>query len=147
MLTRAGADVIAQRMDGQAPIHRAIFPETIEALAKAGADMNAQDNNGNTSLHAGRDATVWSALIEAGADPHIQNQKGEAPINSGKPFFNDLRAQERAKLLVSLLPPANAWKPPEGGFGADAKRQVGAAMKAHGQDSQTQEAPRLRARF
>ncbi|MGS7840041.1 hypothetical protein ACVMVB_21070, partial [Stenotrophomonas maltophilia] len=92
-------------------------------------------------------------------DNHVngfRNEPGMKPIDFAsnretKSFLNnaenELRAHNRSKLLDELLPAANAWKPPEGGFAADAQRQVGAAMKAHGQDGQAQEAPRLRARF
>ncbi len=56
------------------------------------------------------------------------------------------RAEERAKLLDSVLPPANAWKPPEGGFGAEARRQIDAAMKARGGEGEVPQ-PRIRQRF
>ncbi len=111
-------------------------------------------------VFAGADWNKECKLVgEQGFDNYVngfRNEPGMKPIDFAsnretKLFLNnaenELRAHNRSKLLDELLPAANAWKPPEGGFGADAKRQVGAAMKAHGQEGQTQEAPRLRARF
>lgn len=111
-------------------------------------------------VFAGADWDKGCKLVgEQGFDNHVngfRNEPGMKPIDFAsnretKSFLNnaenELRAHNRSKLLDELLPAANAWKPPEGGFAADAQRQVGAAMKAHGQDGQTQEAPRLRARF
>ncbi|WP_329888693.1 hypothetical protein [Stenotrophomonas sepilia] len=98
------------------------------------------------------DAEWAGDLLKAGRTPQDADSEGTTPTDLLGRHGNDqsdqvIRAHNRAKLLDSMLPPASAWKPPEGGFGADAQRQVGAAMKAHGQDGQTLEAPRLRARF
>lgn len=111
-------------------------------------------------VFAGADWNKECKLVgEQGFDNYVngfRNEPGMKPIDFAsnretKSFLNnaenELRAHNRSKLLDELLPAANAWKPPEGGFAADAQRQVGAAMKAHGQDGQAQEAPRLRARF
>ncbi|WP_414490736.1 ankyrin repeat domain-containing protein [Stenotrophomonas maltophilia] len=111
-------------------------------------------------VFAGADWDKGCKLVgEQGFDNHVNGFRNEPrmkPIDFAsnretKAFLNnaenELRAHNRSKLLDELLPAANAWKPPEGGFAADAQRQVGAAMKAHGQDGQAQEAPRLRARF
>lgn len=95
----------------------------------------------------------WAGdLLKAGRTPQDADSEGTTPTDLLGRHGNDqsdqvIRAHNRSKLLDELLPAANAWKPPEGGLGADAQRQVGVAMKAHGQDGQTQEAPRLRARF
>ncbi|ENB4187161.1 hypothetical protein A7X97_13695 [Stenotrophomonas sepilia] len=101
---------------------------------------------------ASGDAEWAGDLLKSGRTPQDADSEGTTPTDLLGRHGNDqsdqvIRAHNRAKLLDSILPPANAWKPPEGGFGADAQRQVGAAMKAHGQDGQTLEAPRLRARF
>jgi len=101
---------------------------------------------------ASGDAEWAGDLLKSGRTPQDEDSEGTTPTDLLGQRGNEqsdqvIRAHNRAKLLDELLPAANAWKPPEGGFGADAQRQVGAAMKAHGQDGQTQEAPRLRARF
>jgi len=111
-------------------------------------------------VFAGADWEKECRLVgEQGFDNYVngfRNEPGMKPVDFAsnretKTFLNnaenELRAHNRSKLLDELLPAANAWKPPEGGFGADAKRQVAAAMKQNGQEGQTQEAPRLRARF
>jgi len=53
-----------------------------------------------------------------------------------------IRAHSRAKLLDSLLPPANAWKPPAGGFAAQAHRDLQSALKSADEqaDGQSMEA-------
>lgn len=98
------------------------------------------------------DAEWAGDLLKSGRTPQDADSEGTTPTDLLGRHGNDqsgqvIRAHNRSKLLDELLPAANAWKPPEGGLGADAQRQVGVAMKAHGQDGQTQEAPRLRARF
>lgn len=75
-----------------------------------------------------------------------------AANNETRNFFKnaeqELRAHNRAKRLESLLPPADAWKPPEGGYGADARREIQAAVAAReSADAQSQEKSRLRPRF
>ncbi len=91
-------------------------------------------------------------LLKAGRTPQDPDSEGTTPTDLlGRPRNDQsdqvVRVHNRATLLDELLPAANAWKPPEGGFGADAQRQISAATKAQGQDNQTQEAPRFRARF
>jgi len=98
------------------------------------------------------DAEWAGDLLKSGRTPQDADSEGTTPTDLFGRHGNDqsdqvIRAHNRSKLLDELLPAVNAWKPPEGGFGADAQRQVSAAMKDHGQDGQTQEAPRLRARF
>jgi len=98
------------------------------------------------------DAQWAGDLLKAGRTPQDPDSEGTTPTDLlGRPGNDQsdqvVRAHNRSQLLDELLPAANAWKPPEGGFGVDAQRQISAATKAHGQDGQTQEAPRLRARF
>ena len=117
--------------------------ELCRELVFAGADWNKECRD----------------VSEQGFDNYVngfRNEPGMKPIDFAtdsetrsflKNAEQELRAHNRSKLLDELLPVANAWKPPEGGFGEDAQRQVDVATKAKGQDSQTQEAHRLRARF
>lgn len=116
--------------------------ELCRELVFAGADWNKECRD----------------VSEQGFDNYVngfRNEPGMKPIdfasNSETRSFldnaeNELRAHNRAKLLESVLPPANAWKPPEGGFGAEARRQIDAAMKAQGGEGEVQQ-PRIRQRF
>jgi hypothetical protein len=84
------------------------------------------------------DAEWAGDLLKAGRTPQDPDLEGTTPTDLlGRPGNDQsdqvIRAHNRSKLFDELLPAANAWKPPEGGFGADAKRQVGAAMKAQGE--------------
>jgi hypothetical protein len=85
------------------------------------------------------DAEWAGDLLKAGRTPQDPDLEGTTPTDLlGRPGNDQsdqvIRAHNRSKLFDELLPAANAWKPPEGGFGADAKRQVGAAMKAQGEE-------------
>ncbi|BBQ10976.1 hypothetical protein I5U67_07495 [Stenotrophomonas maltophilia] len=60
---------------------------------------------------------------------------------------HELRAHNLSKRLEEIYPSADSWKPPAGGFAAEAQRQATAALRANGQDTQVQEAPRMRARL
>lgn len=114
---------------------------------------------------AGGHSAVCQVLLEHGADPakacRVWSYAGEdvseacwketpeqAAERSGHTATAGLiRSHIRTTLLESLLPRADAWKPPAGGFAADAQREVAAAMKARGQVEQTHASQRLRARF
>ena len=117
--------------------------ELCRELVFAGADWNKECHDVSEQ---GFDNYVNGFRNEPGMKPidFASNRETKSFLNNAE---NELRAHNRSKLLDELLPAANAWKPPEGGFGVDAQRQVAAAMKAHVQDGQTWEAPRLRARF
>ncbi|KIP86718.1 hypothetical protein SN15_05735 [Stenotrophomonas maltophilia] len=128
--------------------------------------IHAAAASGNVDLcrelvFAGADWTKTCELRgEQGFDDRVNgfhNEPGMRPVdfaanNETRNFFKnaeqELHAHNRAKHLESSLPPAHAWKPPEGGFAADAQRQVQTAMAAQGSlDGQSQEAPRQRPRF
>ncbi len=102
--------------------------ELCRELVFAGADWNKECSSASKAL-----TTMSTAFRnELGMKPidFASNRETKSFLNNAE---NELRAHNRSK-FDELLPAANAWKPPEGGFAADAQRQVGAAMKAHGQD-------------
>lgn len=96
---------------------------------------------------------------EQGFDNYVngfRNEPGSKPIdfawdNETRDFLKnaeqELRAHNLSKRLDEIYPSADSWKPPVGGFAAEAQRQVAAALKVEGQDTQVQEKPRLRARL
>ena len=97
------------------------------------------------------DAEWAGDLLKAGRTPQDADSKGTTPTDLLGKRGNEqsdqvIRAHNRAQLLESVLPPANAWKPPEGGFQAEAQRLINAAMKAQGGEGETQQ-PRIRQRF
>lgn len=102
---------------------------------------------------ASGDAEWAGDLLRTGHTLQDTDSVGTTPIAFLGRHGNDqsdhvVRAHHRAKRLDSLLPPANAWKPPEGGFAADARREIQAAVAAReSADAQSQDAPRLRPRF
>ncbi|MEV5117959.1 ankyrin repeat domain-containing protein [Stenotrophomonas indicatrix] len=118
--------------------------ELCRELVFAGADWNKECRDVGEQ---GFDNYVNGFRNEPGMKPidFASDSETWAFLNNAE---NELRAHNRAKLLDSVLPPANAWKRPEGGFAADAQRQVQAAMAAQGSaDGQSHEAPRQRPRF
>lgn len=97
------------------------------------------------------DAEWAGDLIQAGRTPQDPDSEGTTPTAFlGRPGNDQsdqvIRSHIRAKLLDSVLPPANAWKPPEGGYAAQAQRDLAAAMKGEG-NAPVQEASRQRQRF
>lgn len=78
-----GCNVNAQNYNGEAPLHKAIFNNSVrlimvDLLIKNGADVNIGTSSGETALHyavrMGRDDLV-SVLLKAGADINIQGGK------------------------------------------------------------------------
>jgi len=122
----------------------------IRELVSLGADINERDSYQQTPLFHLKDDETARLLVSLGADIHAENINGNKATDPGQlssPHRDAVQTAHRAKRLESLLPKPDAWKPPEGGVAADARREVAAAMKSNDQDGQTQDAPRLRPRF
>ena len=106
------------------------------------------------SLHfavACGDAQWAGDLLKAGRTPQDPDSEGTTPTDLLGRRGNDqsdqiVRAHNRAKLLDSLLPPVNAWRPPERGYAAQAQRDLAEAMKGESQAT-VQEVPRQRQGF
>lgn len=78
-----GANVSAQNNNGETPLHKAIFNNSVKVLMtslliKAGADVNRVNLLGETPLHyavrLGREDLV-AILLKGGADVNIKNTK------------------------------------------------------------------------
>jgi ankyrin repeat protein len=122
----------------------------IRELVSLGVDVDSRDYDQRTPLFQLNNAETGRLLVSLGADIHAKDRNGVKAIDQGQRahrYLHDILPAYRAKLLEAALPAANAWTPPEGGFAADAQREVIVAMKARGQDAPAQEAPRLRTRF
>lgn len=123
----------------------------IRELVSLGADINERDNFQQTPLFNLRDDETARLLVSLGADIHAENINGNKATDPGQyssPHRDAVLTAHRAKRLESLLPPADAWKPPEGGYIADARREIQAAVVAReSTGTEIQDAPRLRPRF
>lgn len=123
----------------------------IRELVSLGADINERDSYQQTPLFDLKDDETARLVVSLGADIHAENINGQKATDPGQPSSRHrdaVQTAHRAKRLESLLPRADAWKPPEGGYGADARREIQAAVAARESvDAQSQDAPRLRPRF
>ena len=99
----------------------------IRELVSLGADINELDSYQQTPLFYLKDDETARLLVSLGADIDAENINGNKATDPGQYSSRHRDAvltAHRAKRLESLLPPPNAWKPPEGGFAADAQREV-----------------------
>ncbi|KAL2266781.1 hypothetical protein VTJ83DRAFT_6133 [Remersonia thermophila] len=84
LLLAAGADVNAQTVRGNTPLHlaRPARPGIAGLLLEHGADANARNVNGNTPLHVVRsqDLELVELLTAHGADVNARNAEGRAPM-------------------------------------------------------------------
>ena len=93
----AGADLEAQDILGETPLHKAADnnknPAVIQALIDAGADLKVRDNGGFTPLHGAatwnnENPAVLKALLAAGADPMARDDDGNTPLHLAARYEN-----------------------------------------------------------
>jgi ankyrin repeat protein len=81
VLAARGASVDVKDNTGRTPIFRARDRDTLRTLVELGADINAQDLNGETPLHvwAGANGSLGAveALLQAGASSRVRSTRGE----------------------------------------------------------------------
>jgi len=88
-MIKAGADILAQDMDGLTPLHAVAGDpraniEVVQALINSGANLMIKDNAGMSPLHlAARDGhpDAIPVLLEASADTTLQDNEGKTPWN------------------------------------------------------------------
>ena len=93
----AGADLEAQDILGETPLHKAAEnnknPAVTQALIDAGADLKVRDNGGFTPLHGAatwnnENPAVLKALLAAGADPMARDDDGNTPLHLAARYEN-----------------------------------------------------------
>ena len=100
-LINGGAEVNAERRNGETPLHAAVERDALqvaEILLESGADADATDEDGRTPLHAAaeRDALqVAELLITSGAGIDEPDNTGETPLHWA--------ARRNATLVAKLL--------------------------------------------
>ena len=110
-LVEANADLNAQNVNKQSPIHLAFqrekSPEAFLLLIELNADVNLPDRDGAFILHlasARSDALLVKKLIEAGARMDVSNQEGMTPLHvavqANKPESVEVLCVNRASLNV-----------------------------------------------
>ena len=86
-LLENGADVEAENVDGQRPIHCVIvrtgLVELVQLLIQHGANVNAADFIGNRPLHEAvcHGLNVVQLLVQHGAKLNVQNIDGKTPLH------------------------------------------------------------------
>jgi ankyrin repeat protein len=85
LLLKEGANINAQNVAGDYPLHSAVDTiSSIKLLVKAGAVVNAKNNTGQTVLHLAADggkAEIVKFLIESGADINMQDSEKNTPLH------------------------------------------------------------------
>ena len=108
-LIEYGADIHAQDVDGEVPLHYASHseqqrgrlkqPDVARVLLKHGADVNARSKDGSTPLHlASRDGMLEVArvLLEHGANVEAKDDRGRTPLQ----IASDSQREEMMKLML-----------------------------------------------
>jgi ankyrin repeat protein len=83
LLVEQGADVNAEDLMGQTPLHHAVeYPDIVRYLVDNGAAVNEDDVHGETPLHlAVRTPESARILVENGASVAFENHFGETPLD------------------------------------------------------------------
>jgi ankyrin repeat protein len=106
ILIENGADVHAQDINGDTPLH--YYPSNVagcELLIAHGADVNAENNNGRTPLHRAvemQSIGTIRLLIENGANVHAQDINGDTPssvAHSNTELFSLFPGQQNLETL------------------------------------------------
>jgi len=98
-----GADIEAENVQGQRPIHYAVYMrlvEMVELLIQHGANVDAADVDGNTPLHyaARYGLDIVLLLVQHGAKVNVQNNKGETPLHDAVKY-----SYEHSDVIMFLL--------------------------------------------
>jgi len=108
-LIEYGADIHAQDVDGEVPLHYASHserhedypkrPDVARVLLKHGADVNARSKDGSTPLHLASHVgmpEVARVLLEHGANVEAKDDEGRTPLQ----IASDNQREEMMKLLL-----------------------------------------------
>jgi ankyrin repeat protein len=85
LLLKEGANINAQNVVGDYPLHSAVDSiQSIKLLIKAGADVNAKNYSGQTILHLaanGGKPAIVKVLIESAANINMQDAEKNTPLH------------------------------------------------------------------